>query len=187
MSIEQETEVMRRIPIFRKIDVALLKLLCFSSERLTFQQDQMIFGAGEPGDAVLAIFNVPIPDKEHAAHALSAAIEMVQATESREFAGVRVHNRIGISTGQVYAGAVGSRGRRTYTVHGNTVNLASRIEALNKDYGTRILLSGKTAERCPDIRLRQVAEVTIRGYSDTVTLHTPELRVTRIPRAASSA
>lgn len=139
------------------------------------------------GDAVLAIFNVPIPDKEHAAHALSAAIEMVQATESREFAGVRVHNRIGISTGQVYAGAVGSRGRRTYTVHGNTVNLASRIEALNKDYGTRILLSGKTAERCPDIRLRQVAEVTIRGYSDTVTLHTPEVRVQRIPRAASGA
>ena len=137
------------------------------------------------GDAVLAIFNVPIADKEHAAHALSAAIEMVEATETREFAGVRVHNRIGISTGQVYAGAVGSQGRRTYTVHGNTVNLASRIEALNKDYGTRILVSGKTAERCPDIKLRQVAEVTIRGYSDTVTLHTPELRVARIPRAAS--
>lgn len=137
------------------------------------------------GDAVLAIFNVPIADKEHAAHALSAAIEMVEATEARDFAGVRVHNRIGISTGQVLAGAVGSRGHRTYTVHGNTVNLASRIEALNKDYGTRILISGKTAERCPGFKLRQVAEVTIRGYSDIVTLHTPELRVARIPRAAS--
>ena len=139
------------------------------------------------GDAVLAIFNVPIADKEHAAHALSAAIEMVEVTETREFAGVRVRNRIGISTGQVYAGAVGSRGRRTYTVHGNTVNLASRIEELNKDYGTRILVSGKTAERCPDFKLRQVAEVSIRGYSDIVTLHTPELRVTRIPRAASGS
>jgi class 3 adenylate cyclase len=139
------------------------------------------------GDAVLAVFNVPIADKEHAAHALSAAIEMIEATETRDFAGVRVRNRIGISTGQVYAGAVGSRGRRTYTVHGNTVNLASRIEALNKDYGTRILISGKTAERCPDFKLRQVAEVTIRGYSDIVTLHTPELRVTRIARAVSGA
>jgi CRP-like cAMP-binding protein len=55
MSIEQETELIRRIPIFRKIDVALLKLLCFSSERLTFQQDQTIFGAGEPGDAAYVI------------------------------------------------------------------------------------------------------------------------------------
>src|SRR5262245_54752812 len=55
MSIEQETELIRRIPIFSKIDVALLKLLCFSSERLTFQQDQVIFGAGEPGDAAYVI------------------------------------------------------------------------------------------------------------------------------------
>src|SRR5262245_30090752 len=55
MSIDQETEVIRRIPIFRKIDVTLLKLLCFSSERLTFQQDQVIFGAGEPGDAAYVI------------------------------------------------------------------------------------------------------------------------------------
>jgi len=138
------------------------------------------------GDAVLAIFNVPIANKEHAANAVSAALEMIEVTETREFAGVRVRNRIGISTGQVYAGAVGSRGRRSYTVHGNTVNLASRIEALNKDYGTRILISGKTAERCPSFKLRQVAEVTIRGYSDIVTLHTPELRVTRLPRAAIS-
>ena len=55
MSIEKETELIRRIPIFGKIDVALLKLLCFSSERLTFQQDQVIFGAGEPGDAAYVI------------------------------------------------------------------------------------------------------------------------------------
>ena len=55
MSIEQETELIRRIPIFHKIDVALLKLLCFSSERLTFQQEQVIFGAGEPGDAAYVI------------------------------------------------------------------------------------------------------------------------------------
>ena len=55
MSIEQETELIRRIPIFHKIDVTLLKLLCFSSERLTFQQDQVIFGAGEPGDAAYVI------------------------------------------------------------------------------------------------------------------------------------
>jgi adenylate cyclase len=139
------------------------------------------------GDAVLAIFNVPIRDREHAAQALNAAIEMVEATETREFASVRVRTRIGISTGRVLAGAVGSSGHRTYTVHGNTVNLASRIEELNKEYGTRILISEKTAERCPQIKLRKVAEVNIRGYSDVVTLHTPELRVTHISRAAGGA
>jgi CRP/FNR family cyclic AMP-dependent transcriptional regulator len=55
VSLEQEAELIRRIPIFRKIDIALLKLLCFSSERLTFQQDQVIFGAGDHGDAAFVI------------------------------------------------------------------------------------------------------------------------------------
>ena len=55
MSLEQEVELVRRIPIFHKIDMSLLKLLCFSSERLTFQADQVIFGAGDPGDAAFVI------------------------------------------------------------------------------------------------------------------------------------
>jgi class 3 adenylate cyclase len=139
------------------------------------------------GDAVLASFNVPIPDREHAANALSAAIEMVEATETRDFAGVRVRNRIGISTGLVLAGAVGSREQKTYTVHGDTVNLASRIEELNKEYATRILISDKTAESCPQFRLRKVAEVSIRGYSDVLTLHTPETSMIRLARAAGSS
>jgi class 3 adenylate cyclase len=138
------------------------------------------------GDAVLASFNVPIPDREHAANALSAAIEMIEATDTRDLAGVRVRNRIGISTGPVLAGAVGSRGQKTYTVHGNTVNLASRIEELNKEYATRILISNKTAERCPQFRLRKVAEVSIRGYSDVLTLHTPETGVIHLARAAGA-
>jgi adenylate cyclase len=126
------------------------------------------------GDAVLAVFNVPIRDRNHAANALTAAMEIVRETDTREFAGVRVRNRVGISTGRVLAGAVGSREQRTYTVHGNTVNLASRIENMNKDYGTRILISGKTAERCGQFALRQIGEVQIRGYRETITLHTPE-------------
>ena len=55
MSLEQEVELIRRIPIFAKIDIALLKLLCFSSERLTFQPEQVVFGAGDPGDAAYVI------------------------------------------------------------------------------------------------------------------------------------
>jgi class 3 adenylate cyclase len=124
------------------------------------------------GDAVLAVFNVPLADPDHGANALRAAIELVRAADERDFAGARVRNRVGISTGQVVAGAVGSRGRLSYTVHGNAVNLASRIEALNKEYGTRILLSDKTAERCPGFDLIKVVDAGIRGYGEKVPLYT---------------
>jgi len=129
------------------------------------------------GDAVLAAFNVPIEDPDHGANALRAAIELVRAADQTDFAGVRVRNRVGISTGRVVAGAVGSRGRLSYTVHGNAVNLASRIEELNKKFGTRILLSDKTAERCPDFELVKVAEAEVRGYGERVPLFTPRATI----------
>jgi len=131
------------------------------------------------GDAVLAVFNLPLADADHGANALRAALELVRAADEREFAAVRVRNRIGISTGRVVAGAVGSRGRLSYTVHGNAVNLASRIEELNKEYGTRILLAEKTAERCPGFELAKVADAEIRGYGEKVPLYTP--RATIVP------
>lgn len=124
------------------------------------------------GDAILAVFNLPIANPDHAANALRAAIELVRAADEREFAGVRVRNRAGLYTGRVMAGAVGSRGRTSYTVHGNAVNLASRIEALNKEYGTRILLAEKTAERCPGFALEKVADAEIRGHGERVPLFT---------------
>lgn len=124
------------------------------------------------GDAILAVFNVPIAAPDHAANALRAALEMVHAADVQVFAGVRACNRVGLSTGRVVAGAVGSAGRLSYTVHGNAVNLAARLEQMNKDYGTRILLSEKTAERCPGFALRPVGEARIRGYAEPVTLYT---------------
>jgi class 3 adenylate cyclase len=126
------------------------------------------------GDAVLAVFNVPIADRDHAANALRAALEIVRASSEQAFSGVRALNRVGISTGRVVAGAVGSAGRLSYTVHGNAVNLAARLEQMNKDYGTRILLSDKAAERCPGFALRKVADAAIRGYDEPVALFTPE-------------
>ena len=55
MSLDQEVELIRRIPIFRKIDLAMLKLLCFSSERLTFEAGQVVFAVGDPGDAAYVL------------------------------------------------------------------------------------------------------------------------------------
>lgn len=124
------------------------------------------------GDAVLAVFNLPLPDRDHAANALRAALAIVRATETQAFARMQVRCRIGICTGRVIAGAVGSHGRLSYTVHGNPVNRAARMEKLNERYGTRILFCSKTAERCPEIPVRRLEELVIRGYEEPVALYT---------------
>ena len=128
------------------------------------------------GDAILATFNVPLPDEAHAANALRAAMQMLDATRRREFAGHRIGNRIGIDTGRLVAGAVGAKGRLSYTVHGDAVNLAARLEALNKELGTRILVSGATAERVEGFALEPMGEVGVRGRTERVPVY--DLRAT---------
>ena len=123
------------------------------------------------GDAILATFNVPVPDPDHAASALRAALEMQSAVRRREFAGRRLGSRIGINTGRLVAGAVGAKGRLSYTVHGDAVNLAARLEALNKELGTRILVSGETAARVEGFDLEPKGEVDVRGQSGRVSVH----------------
>jgi adenylate cyclase len=124
------------------------------------------------GDAILAVFNVPIADPAHAENAVRAALEMVATAESRQYAGVQAHNRVGLCTGRVVAGAVGSHGRMTYTVHGNAVNMAARLEAMNKEFGTRILMSTYTAKQCRGVALRRLADAEVRGYDGMVELYT---------------
>ena len=125
------------------------------------------------GDAILATFNVPVPDRAHAANALRAAIEMQCAAKRRTFAGQRVANRVGINTGRVVAGAVGAKGRLSYTVHGDAVNLAARLEALNKELGTRILLSEATTAQVEGFDLRPMGEVRVRGQTAPVAVYAP--------------
>jgi len=138
------------------------------------------------GDAILAVFNVPIADPAHAENAVRAALEMVATAESRQYAGVQAHNRVGLCTGQVVAGAVGSRGRMTYTVHGNAVNMAARLETMNKEFGTRVLMSAYTARQCQGVALRRLADAEVRGYDAIVELYTPaEPQATRFAAASS--
>lgn len=120
------------------------------------------------GDAILAIFNVPISDPEHAMNAVRAAKEMHAAVTAREFAGHRLAIRVGVNTGDVFAGNVGATDRLNYTVHGDAVNTAARLEALNKELGTRILIGGATASRISGIRLREISGLSIRGKSESV-------------------
>ena len=124
------------------------------------------------GDAILATFNVPVPDPAHAANALRAAMEMQSAVRNTTFVGQRVGSRVGISTGQLVAGAVGAKGRLSYTVHGDAVNLAARLEALNKALGTSILVSEATAVQVEGFDLKPMGEVAVRGQTGAVAVYT---------------
>ena len=124
------------------------------------------------GDAILATFNVPIADEAHAANAIRAAQEMLAAVAEDRYDGEAIKVRIGINSGSVVAGAIGARGRLNYTVHGDAVNLAARLEALNKEYGTRLLVSESSASQAGDCKLKPFTEATVRGQSHSIKLYT---------------
>jgi adenylate cyclase len=122
------------------------------------------------GDAILATFNVPLADEQHAQHAFQAACEMLDEVAGNRYEDVTINIRIGINTGEVVAGAIGARGRLNYTVHGDAVNLAARVEALNKEYGRRLLITESTAAQIVDDRLLEVGETTVRGQTRSIRL-----------------
>lgn len=98
------------------------------------------------GDALIAAFNAPLPIADHAARAVNAARALQALVAGRAFEGRRLRLRIGIATGPVAAGTVGGATSQTYTVYGDTVNLAQRLERLNKELETDCLICGTTFE-----------------------------------------
>lgn len=124
------------------------------------------------GDAVLATFNVPIENADHAENAFEAARSMLDIVSKRDFAGERLKIRIGINTGTVVAGNVGGGGRQSYTVNGDTVNLAARLETLCKEHNTALLLSAATASAISADNLVAVGNISVRGLSHDVAVYT---------------
>jgi adenylate cyclase len=123
------------------------------------------------GDAILASFNLPNALDDHAGAALRAALEIQHLLEQRRFgAGVRIGSRIGINTGVVVGGLVGNERRLGYTLHGDEVNLAARLEQLNKELGTRILVSERTRELAAGVaaRFEDRGETHVRGRQAAV-------------------
>jgi adenylate cyclase len=127
------------------------------------------------GDAVLATFNVPKPDSDHASNAVRAALDIQSVLDGVEFGdGIHFNTRVGINTGTVVGGLVGSGDRVGYTVHGDNVNLTARLEQLNKDYGTRIIVADSTLEKIPDgsYAFSELGEVSVRGLNRPVRIYT---------------
>lgn len=124
------------------------------------------------GDAILATFNVPISNSNHAANAINAAQDMLSKVASTRFADEELNIRIGINTGPIVAGAIGAEGRLSYTVHGDAVNLAARLESLNKKFATRLLISEYTTSLTDEFEFQQVGESAVRGQSQVIRVYT---------------
>jgi class 3 adenylate cyclase len=130
------------------------------------------------GDAVFAIFNAPIDLPDHATAAVKCALEMDRfcCGFSREQKARNIpfgHTRIGIHTGTAVVGNFGSRRRHNYTASGDAVNTASRLEGLNKHFGTRLSVSGATRSLCADIRFRPTASVVLKGKTNAIEVWDP--------------
>lgn len=126
------------------------------------------------GDAVMALFGAPLDDPHHADHAAEAALEMLEELQRLnarwEAEGrPRIDIGIGINTGPMIAGNIGSDQIMSYTVIGDAVNLGARLESLNKEYGTRIIISDATRRRLTaGFDLRPLGEVVVKGKSQAV-------------------
>lgn len=129
------------------------------------------------GDAVMAIFGEPIQDINHPQNAVKCACEMLKKVDQLQdkwlFEGKpKIEIGIGINTGEAFVGNIGSEKRLEYTVIGDMVNLASRIESYNKVYKTNMLISSSTYSHVSDIvDVIKIADVTIRGKAKKMDIY----------------
>jgi class 3 adenylate cyclase len=126
------------------------------------------------GDAIMAIWGAPVPAADHAARACRAALEMrdrlaeLRPGWQARF-GAELFARVGVNTASVVAGQIGSRRKASYTVMGDGVNLASRLEGANKAYGTAILCGLGTRDAAgPELAFRSIDVVRVKGKTQGV-------------------
>jgi adenylate cyclase len=129
------------------------------------------------GDAVMAVFGAPMDDPEHAWHAVQSAVAMDRALQTLNLrwsaAGLpNLRMGIGIHTGEVFAGNVGGRDRIKYTVIGDPVNVASRVEGLNKELSTTLLITEETLAAIGDrLPVRDCGLVAVKGRVEKVRVY----------------
>ncbi|HSO43440.1 MAG TPA: adenylate/guanylate cyclase domain-containing protein [Rhodospirillales bacterium] len=122
------------------------------------------------GDALLVTFNAATPVPDHACRALQTALSIQDVVARERFGpGLRLRTRCGVSTGELVAGAVGTAERMLITVYGDEVNIAARLEQLNKTYGTYVLATGGTiAAAGGSFACRPMGVVAVRGRETPV-------------------
>lgn len=129
------------------------------------------------GDMIMALFGAPLDDDDHADHAVATALAMIDGLEAlnREWAAAGrpvLGIGIGINTGEMIAGNIGSESVMSYTVIGDAVNLGARLESLNKEYGTAIIVSEETKRRLKGrYDMNPLGQVIVKGKTEAVGIH----------------
>ena len=129
------------------------------------------------GDAVMAIFGEPIQDKNHAENAVRCAHAMLEKVKELQRKWIsegkpKLEIGVGVNTGEVFVGNIGSINRMEYTVIGDTVNLASRLESYNKVYKTKLLISSTTYEEVKGFaEVIKISDVQIRGKANKMDIY----------------
>ena len=128
------------------------------------------------GDMVMALFGAPLDDAGHADHAVATAVDMVRELGelNRAWAAkgmAQLDIGVGVNSGEMIAGNIGSSSIMSYTVIGDNVNLGSRLESLNKEYKTRIIISDATRARLKtEYDMRPLGDVVVKGKSKAVAI-----------------
>lgn len=133
------------------------------------------------GDAIMAFWGAPLEDPKHAEHALEAGLEMNKAVrqldEAFEKRGwPKLHIGVGVNTGVMSVGNMGSEFRMAYTVMGDAVNLGSRLEGLTKQYGVEFICGETTRAAAPDFVYRDLDRVRVKGKNEPVAIYEPICR-----------
>lgn len=131
------------------------------------------------GDAIIAFWNAPLSQQDHAQQAVTTALECQTKLEAMNPAfkariGAGLHQRIGLNSGPVVVGNMGSLQRFNYTFLGDAGNLAARLEGINKQFGTSLLISENTRKQLDDrIAVREIARVQVVGRREPVRVFEP--------------
>jgi class 3 adenylate cyclase len=134
------------------------------------------------GDAIVAIFGAPLDDADHAANAVNAALHCRERLDKlnrdpTEWQRFSLRQRIGLNSGDALVGNIGSRQRFNYTVMGDTVNVASRLEGANKYFGTSIMAAKSTFDRAAaSFAWRQLDTIRVQGRDEPISIYEPLAR-----------
>lgn len=130
------------------------------------------------GDCIMAFWGAPLPDPAHARNGILAGLEMHQALrdlrpqfKARNWPEIRIG--VGLNTGRMSVGNMGSKIRLAYTVMGDAVNLASRLEGITKEYGADIIVGEGTRDAVSDVVFREVDRVRVKGKDVAVAIFEP--------------
>jgi adenylate cyclase len=130
------------------------------------------------GDAVMAFWGAPRVTENHATQAVKSALGVVEALataqdEYREHKWPEIRIGVGLATGYMTVGNMGSAFRLSYTVMGDTVNLGSRLEGLTKNYGVDIIVTEATRDAAPDFLYRKLDLVRVKGKEEAIAIFEP--------------